>query len=484
MNANPTSPSFPQHGFTFPTKLKELDRPMAEILGDFIHGCSPDPSTRTVATTALVLGLWQLIGRAITPPPSMLLLRPETGGSDPIDDFIRSLVHNESNNEPRVQTEGAFTCAPIELAPRAMTNAFRKRQSLGEHIPPGNRGKKLEAEAAEERFRAAQVTGYGYGRARCYSKAWHPEYGLLTDPDDQLILRLNSEEDRLAFRRDLLEEPEKLLSPQGPGLNLFPTIKSISISGAFPRELWTSELARHILSSGLPFFVLPHVATTPLGGNSLNPLHCFAMIWQGTPLVPVIPSPRLPYSNWIRQYHVALRKRLAAFPVPAEFPTLQSIHELEEVCKRIVGVACDGTTTQEQALALLHDLFHHTLRGLVIGMASHIWFGVGLLPGEEQEALRAKAARLLRRLRQNGPVTKTELLKNLLRNKRDRDAVVEALTDRGLIRVEGDTVAATSYREFVEGLDASKEFPAVESQWEGVSGKESAEDSATDQEAA
>jgi hypothetical protein len=34
------------------------------------------------------------------------------------------------------------------------------------------------------------------------------------------------------------------------------------------------------------------------------------------------------------------------------------------------------------------------------------------------------------------------------------------------------------------GLYASEEFPAVESQWEGVSGKESAEDSATDQEAA
>jgi len=470
MNTNTTNPFLPPQGFTVPPKLQDLARPKIEVLADFIHGCSPDSATRTTATAALTLGLWQTHGLALTTPPSMLLLRPAEGESDPIDDFVRALIHNEDENQPRVQTEGPFLHAPIELAPKAMENAFRRRQKLGEHISPDNLGRHLEAEAFEQKFRAAQVTSYGYGRARCYSKAWHSVYGLLTDADDQLILRLNNEEDRLAFRHDLLEEPEKILFPQGPGLNLFPTIKTVSISGAYSSESWTSELARTALSSGIPFFVLPHVADSPVPDSLLNQLRYFATIWQGTPVLPVAASLRLPYSKWIREYHVALRKRLAAFPVPAEFPTLQSIHQLEKVCMRIVGVACDATTTQEQTLALLHDLYHHTLRGLVIGMASYIWFGVGLLPGEGQEDVRMKTARLLCRLRQNGPVTKTELLKNILRNKRDRDAVVEALTEPGLIREEGDSITAVSYEHFIAGLYASDEFPAVENRWEDASG--------------
>ncbi len=444
---------------------------MTDVLGNFMRDCSPDPATRTVATTALVLSLWQLRGTTLTPqPPSTLLLRPEGHGPDPIDNFIRAVIHNERDNEPRIQTDGPFMNRPVNCAPKAMEIAFQKRRSLGQIIPPDNFGRQLEAEAAEQKFRAAQVAGYGYGRARCYSKAWHPDYGLLTDADDQLILRLNSEEDRLGFCHDLLEEPKKILFPEGPGLNLFPTIKTISISGAFSTELWTSKLARHILASGMPCFVLPHVADSPLEGNLLNPLKYFATIWQAAPMLPVAPSLRLPYSESIRQYHVALRKRLAGFPVPVEFPTLQSIHELEEVCRRIVGVACDATTTQEQTLALLHDLYHHSLRGIVIGMASHVWFGVGLLPGEEQGELRVKSERLLRRLRQNGPVTKTELLKNILRNKRNRDAVVEALTEPGLIEEVGDSIRAVSYEEFIVGLYACDEFPEVENRWEDASG--------------
>ncbi len=475
------NPFSPQHSFSLPSKLKELDRPMIEVLADFIHGCSPDPSTRTAATTALVLSLWQLAGQALTPqPPSLLLLRPGGGGSDPIDDFIRTLIHNEICNKPRVQTEGAFMHQPINLAPKAMENALRKRHSLGEQIPPDDINRQMEAEAAEHKFRAAQKTAHGYGRSRSYSKAWHPHYGLLTDTDEQLILRLNDDEDRLSFVHDLLKEPEKIVFPRGVGASLFPTAKKISISGALSSELWASKLAGMILSSGMPFFVLPHSADSPLEGNSLNPLRCFASIWQSERLPHVEAALRLPESDWIRRYHIALRKRLNVFPMPALFPTLQAIHQLEEVCKRIVGVALDRTITDDKTLALLHDLYHHTLRGLVIGMASHIWFGVGLIPGEEREDIRKKAARLLRKLRREGPVTKTAILKNLLRNKRDRDAVVDALTELNLIREESSTITAVSYKDFVAGLYASDEFPAVESQWERVTGKKSAKDRESD----
>lgn len=452
-----------------PEKLKELAQPMHEVLAGFVHGCSPDPATRTAATAALVLSLWQLGGRALTlQTPSMLLLRPDECGPDPIDDFVRTLIHDEKENEPRVQRESPFMNGPIALAPGAMKNALLLRRNLGERIPPDDFNRQLEAEAAEEKFRAAQVTGHGYGRTRCYSKAWHPEYGLLTDADDQLILRLNDDEDRFGFCRDLLEEPGKILFPQGIGANLFPVAKTISISGALNTKLWTGKLAGLMLASGRPFFVLPHVANSPLREAGLNALGCFAKIWQAHPLVRVEAAPQLPCSDWVRRYHLALRDRLPVLPLPAMFPTLQAIHQLEGICGRIVGVARASHTTEAETLALYSDLYHHTLRGLVVGTASHLWFGVGLMPGEEHDKMRKKAARLLRRLRVKGPVTMTDLLKNFHLSKRERDALLEQLTGQGLLRVVGSTVVATSYREFVGGLYASEEFPAVESRGKRV----------------
>jgi hypothetical protein len=438
---------------------------MHEVLSGFIHGCAPDPATRTAATAAFVLSQWQLsTGPLTSQTPSMLLIRPEGTGPDPIDDFVRTLVHDEKENEPRVQREGPFVNGPINLAPKAMENAMHSRWKLGEHIRPDDLGRKREAEAAEEKFRAAQVTGHGYGRARPYSKAWHPDYGLLTDADDQLILRLNNDEDRSGFCRDLLEAPGKIVLPLGPGANLFPVVKTVSISGALtPDDLWTNNLAGMMLASGRPFFVLPHVADAHLRGTGLRALRCFAKIWQSHQLNRVEAAPQLPCSDWVRRYHLALRERLAVLPLQAMFPILQAIHQLEGICERIVGVARGPHTTEDQAIALLSDLYHHTLRGLVIGVASHLWFGVGLMPGEAHDDMREKAERLLRRLRDKGPATMTDLLKNFHFSKRERDSLLEQLAGLGLLQVDGSTVAATSYRDFVEGLYASDEFPAVES---------------------
>jgi hypothetical protein len=464
------SPFSPQHVGPLPEKLKELEQPMHEVLAGFVHGCSPDPATRTAATAALVLGLWQLGGKALTPQiPSMLLLRPEGTGPDPIDEFVRTLVDDERNNEPRVQKEGLFMHRPIEVAPRAMANAMFIRRSLGQNIRPGDLGRRLEAQAAEEKFRAARVTAHGHGRSRRYHNAWHPDYGLLTDADDQLILRLNHDEDRSAFCHDFLNEPGKIVYPQGLGANLFPARKTVTVSGALTADLWSGPLAEKIFCSGMPFFVLPHFADTPLREKGLNALACFAMIWKSTPLPRVVPSLRLPGSDWVRHYHRKLLEHLAVLPLQSLFPVLQAVHQLEGVCKRIVGAARGPSCTDNEAIALYRDLYHHTFRGIVISMASQLWFGLGLMPGEEHDDLRKKAERLLRRLRDKGPVTKTDLLKNFHLTKLERDALLEQLAGQGLIRVDGGSVAATSYREFVEGLYAREEFPAVESQRDLVS---------------
>ena len=202
-----------------PEQLLALNKPAHEAIADFIHGCSPDSATRTVAATALVLSLWQLKGHALTPEvPSLLLLHAGEAADDPIDKLVRDLVYDEQKNKPRVQTKGPFIHAPIDLAPMAMRNAFLIRHKLGRDIPGRWFQQILRGqECGGEIPRSSRVTAFGSGRCRPYAEAWHPEYGLHTEEDDQIILRLNDEKDRTAFYNDVINEPRKLVFAEGIG---------------------------------------------------------------------------------------------------------------------------------------------------------------------------------------------------------------------------------------------------------------------------
>ena len=151
-----------------PDRLRKIGEPKHAVLAGFIHGCSPDPATRTMATTALVFSLWQLAGRRMSPrPPSMILLNAGEAAPDPIDALVGSLVDDGERNEPRMHLEAEFMGGSVELPPRAMANALRKRQSLPSNPTPGNL---LQIEALEERYRTAQRAGFGYGHSRPYSQ--------------------------------------------------------------------------------------------------------------------------------------------------------------------------------------------------------------------------------------------------------------------------------------------------------------------------
>ena len=55
--------------------LEQLDQPPHKVLARFIHGASEDPSCRTVAVTTLVMSLWELAGRRMSPRlPSLVLV--------------------------------------------------------------------------------------------------------------------------------------------------------------------------------------------------------------------------------------------------------------------------------------------------------------------------------------------------------------------------------------------------------------------------
>jgi len=452
-----------------PEQLLALNKPTPELLADFIHGCSPDPATRTVATTALVLSLWQLQGRAFTPEvPSMLLLHAGESTDDPIDQFIRGLVYNAEENKPRVQTQGAFMGVPIDRAPTAMENAFLKRQTLGRDLPTDGSDRYYEAKGAEERFHAARVTAHGHGSSRPYTTAWHPEFGLLTDEDDQLILRLNGEPDRAAFCSDVVNDTGKLAFAKGVGPNLCMVKKSVSLSGSLTPGNWKGQTVGMSIALGWPLFALPHSADAPLTTGNETALQSLAMIWKNANILPVSASQRLPVSYWVEAYQTALRRRLAMLPATYEYAVLQAVHQLDGVCDRIVNFAGGSEAGLEERVALCQDLYQHALRGMVLGIVGLSWHGYGLYLGMEGEPLRAEAVKLLEYLRGRGPTSKSAILQNCHLKKHQRDVLLEHLAAEDLVRVDGATVTATTFSEFVRALYKREEFPQVTNHWAEV----------------
>ena len=447
-------------GWTPPESLMKLAEPAHKVLAGFIHGCATDEATCTAATTALVLSFWQLQGRRLTTQaPSLLLVNAGEANADPIDEFIRPLVYNERENQPEIQTQGPFMGAPLEMTPETMRLALLLRRALGPNLA-GSPARQLEAQNAEQRFHAASIAAFGLGRCRPYARAWHPEYGLLTDRNDEIILRLNDEEDRGAFVKDLKEPPKKLVFPQGIGPDLFPVPKGISLSGSV--TLKQARKAIRLVNFSQPVFLLPHLSTEPLKLENLPGLGALAMTWSHARIRPVPTSPRLPPSDWTTSYRDALRKRLALLPADYDFAIQQMLRQLDGICDRIVCFAGDlGASEQELAL-LVRDIYSRALRGMTLSVAGLSWFGMGLYLGPDCEPLRERAVGILHRLRSKGPLTMNDLLKNFRLKAEERDALLERLSAERLVRSEGKTVIATSYQEFVEGLYAREEFPPVE----------------------
>jgi hypothetical protein len=453
--------------WTPPSQLTQLSEPPHKALARFIHGCSPDPAIRTAATTALVLSFWQLRGiNLATRVPSLLLVRPEEAGNDPIDSLVKELVYNEEDNKPRVQKAGVFMYGSIDLARRVMASRYGLRQSI-RPIPgdgPMTDLQQLEARNAEEKFHAASITAHGLGYCRPYAEAWHPDYGLLTDQDGKIILRLNSDKDRDALLNDVGNNPAKLVFPQGVGRHLFPVDKSVCLSG--PVTLPQARKAIRLVNYGLPLFLLPHPGGEPLKIGNSPALQALARIWRHAAVTAVPTSPRLPASDWVSTYRNALRKRLAVLPYEHAFAIQQAIHQLDGVCDRIVSFAAWPGVPIEELGALVQDIYGQTLRGMALSAAGLSWFGLGLHLGPECELLREKAVKILKRLRSKGPMTTSELLKNFHLKKQERDPLLQRLAGENLLQVEGGEVIATTYRQFVEGLYRREEFPPVVNEWE------------------
>jgi hypothetical protein len=458
-----TNPFDPRSSTLDLSQLERGSAPAHEVLSELIHRSSSEPAISTTATAALVLSLWQLRGRALSEHvPSMILLNAGEAAPDPVDDFISGFVHDQNATRPGAKGKwGKIVPIQPEKAPAIMDNAIRDRRKIGY-------GKNLDyfsqrsAPVHEEHYREAKKSAYGSGYSRAYSGAWSDHFGLLTDADDGLILRLNDAPDRAAFRRDVLDDPNHLCLPEGLGRDLQMVRKTVSVSGSLTLDLWDEKLVIGIIQLGLPIVFLPHTGTELLTIRNPPAMKILPDLWRSAPGTRAGTSLMLPPIDWFEAHSQDLRRRLHLLPGMGtyEFAVKQLLHQLTSVCDQIARYAGNNhTATAKHISALFWDLHTRAFRGITLGVAALAWHCLGFDPG----CPRDKAMKVLRDLRTKGSMSSSDILRyGHLKDKEQRNVLVTRLTAEGLIRIDGTTVTATTFAEFVDALHSRPELPQAE----------------------
>lgn len=433
------------------------------ILTELMHGGSVNPTDRSVAVAMFVISCCQLADKGLTlRTPSMIGVNAHGFEDDPVDDFVSRLVTDTHCRPPQVYDTGAFALRKPEEAPQSMEYAARQMRE----VEGTNLFKAEQHHALESLYFDAQRSGFGSGRCRPYTTAWHDQFGLLSERDCRVILRLGTLEDGMAFRKDVVAGSKRLLDPAGFGAGLKWLPKHFGVSGVIEEDLWDADFARGLVNLPLPMLVLPHATKSPLrlpDTKLITPItgslqHAFT----GT-----IEEPdNFPPHPWFSHCAAELRKRLRHLPGDYDHTIQRLARQLYPACMRLVIYAArispQKPTSPREIESLALDLSAHTLRCLTISTAGLAWHGLGFdagCPGEE-------VARVLKYLRQKPPMTAAELRRSAhLKNKGMRDALIGRFLEEDLARMDGGKIRATTFLEFVEALHARKEFPLPPSDW-------------------
>ena len=434
--------------FEMSAKQKLGLEPPLDVLTDFVHNCSPNESTRTIAVTAMVLTFWQGMGRWNEQQTTSLLLVNVAGTTpDPMMHILDALLGTpEDRPLPKLGT-GNFAGGAPENAPAAMLNAVQKQLS-GTLPYPGT--------SFVDHYNDARVLIYGRGDINTYAKAWHPELQLITDTENAIILQLDKDSDIKAFRHDVIKRPTRLIEPCGPGEDLHIVNKTIAISGSLTPEDCDDALVDGILKLGTPFFFLPHLST-PITLPNSPALGMFRTLLTDRAREATVAAPRLLSCNFHTTYQTILWKRLEKLPLEYRFPVIDVIHKLLGVCLKIGCHAGEiSNIGGERVTALTLNLYNISLRGITLGIAGLAWYSLGFELGCSLK----QARKLLKKLRKDGTMTLRDIQRSVgFKSANARDDVLQRLAGEGLIALEGKNVIAVSYPEFIRGLYTSSDFP-------------------------
>ena len=437
-----------------PWKLYCQDNSPCTDLLRFIHGCSSDDVTSSMAIAATVMTLAQVAGpEMIQRPPGYLLVNAGAAACDPIDQVMKQLT-GLGNPKPKGDAE----------------SFKRNRSMMGlrindviQAILEGRNITKVFMDSRSLDFIENRRLAFGGDRAGYYAARYDKVFGWVADRTNHVILRLDRAEDHARFREDLRNNLEKLITPSGYGDTLLLQPKALSIAGAARAEQWDESLVSGIVERGLPVLFLPHTAGKPLDSADAQCLNMIAVGLQAEIAAhrhdPVVAAGSVFDDAWLTCRLDRLRQRLIHFPATYDYFVQRTIRELDEWCNRLASIVAMDGTEETLAMALWRDLFAKAFHGICLGIESLGWHGYGFHPGcSRQEALN-----LLALVRKNGAIERRELLRKFQwLNAESRNAILERLEAEGLVTLTGKEVSAVPFADYLSAIPARTGITAPE----------------------
>jgi hypothetical protein len=427
-------------------------KPLAN-LSKFIHGCTTDDMTRSMTTAATLLTLAQLGGpRTIKRPPGYVLINAGGSFNDPVDALIRQIpemwdiqIEDDSDSYERHRTAIYWE---VEL--------HHRECELGLSTPE----KVLYHAGTIGQF---QRLAFGANRMGTYTRRYDPYLGCITDRSQHAPLRLDDDRDRAAFRADVRSGAERLVDPRGLGESIGMVTKVISVAGSLRYSQWDAEFVAGIVERGLPVVMLPHAADLPLNVESITPLkdlaYCLACESVKPGKQPVFVDEFVFSDSWSLACMARVRRRLALLPPAYESFMRRTIFEVIQWCLSIAHMTAKDGSAVEDRRALFQNLARLSLHGIAIGLESLAWYGYGF----DAACPRQKVLRLLTAIRAEGAITRRDVQRRLQRVKsKDRDVVLERLSDEGLLLLDDRLVTAVPFADFLRAIPARAGLTAPE----------------------
>jgi hypothetical protein len=431
----------------------------AEAVARFLHEGCADDAGRTMSIATFTLSLWQITYGPITAtvPSALLVHATDVAGGDPLDAFAAEFVfHDVRKLEQRLKQEEETGIKRTLACPGEPGPSMRTALHCAELAR--SRGITSHFEGACESFNNYRSNYYGSGPAYRYGRAWSDEYGWLSGEDNRMVLRLEHPDDRKTLRKDLLGASPKLRDPRGLDHLLQMVPKQLALSGSLPGSVWDRPLVDALMRDGGPVLFLPHSTTAPLKLPYSPDLHLACMQVADTGWRRQVTAEQvLPDDPWVQHYHLALMKRLVHTPMDYAFNVQRILRQLWQVCVRFARAICEQGGGPDAITLISQDLFRSTLRAVVIGVASLTYHGWGFHAGVP----RASVVQLLDHLRANGPQTRRDLQRKfpLWLRAGKRDALLDRLSDAGLVFCPDTVVSAVPLSDFISWLHRRPEFP-------------------------
>jgi len=421
-----------------------------------------------VAAT-LVTTLWQVVGRAMPfQPPSFLLVNAGGLDDDPLDKLAS--VHTG----PGPITSG-----------NSDEHILRNRSVMAQQINDRNKTQRDNPAALEfyvrkcqPIFLEARTQAFGHGRAGHYAERMDDQLGLVTDRNDDIILRLDRPADHERFRSDVHDNPERLRWPTGYNDAMMQVSKRAYVAGSLGPAQWDETLVTDIVSKGMPLLFLPHTAQQPLNIIGKNDLDIISWtLASGDMAAATAFAPDLPASPCFTSCEARLRSRLRHFPAAYEFFILRTIREFGVVCASLAAYAgqCGATKANERD-SLYWDTHIMCVRAVTLGVESLAYHGHGFDAG----CPRGEAVKVLSYIREKGDVSRRDLQRKFeFFTAEVRDEVLERLAAEGLLELNGRQVAAVPLVGFIGSLpsragltEPSLLCPALLEKWGAGAGTE------------